>query len=72
MRPGCAGLGALHVELRSESSCCSEETERTLCQETPTARESKDGPERNSGVFPQETEPETGRGGAGEPEHLKT
>lgn len=31
----------------------------------------EDGPERNSGVFPQETEPEAGRGGAGEPEHLE-
>lgn len=31
----------------------------------------RDGPERNSGVLPQETEPEAGRGGAGEPEHLK-
>lgn len=40
--------------------------------ETATAKENKDGPERNSSVFPQETEPETGRGGAGESEHTKT
>lgn len=31
--------------------------------------EGEDGPERNSGVFPQETEPEAGCGGAGEPQH---
>lgn len=31
----------------------------------------KHGPERNSGVFPQETEPEAGSGGAGEPEHFE-
>lgn len=34
-------------------------------------QQTKDGPERNSGVFPQEAEPEAGRGGAGEPEHLE-
>lgn len=38
-------------------------------EEEEEEEEGEDGPERNSGVFPQETEPEAGCGGAGEPQH---
>lgn len=71
---GCADLGAL----RTEPSVRSAASEKTLGDFVPRARgrgqrarqrSSDDGPERNLGVFPQETEPEAGGGGAGEPQH---
>ena len=74
LRFGCADLGALRTGSSIQSASSSEETERTGGggRETPQQRGREDGPECNFSVFPQETEPEAGRGGAGEPEHLKT
>lgn len=79
LRFGCADLGALHTGSSTRSaSSRSEKTDRLYTEERKPISSSggggrswrrEDGPERNSGVFPQEAEPEAGGGGAGESEH---
>lgn len=73
---GCAALGAAHTDSSIRSASSSEKTEQTLVargtgveDRNPSRGDYKNGPECNSGVFPQETEPKAGGGGAGESEY---
>lgn len=63
-------ISALCAPAQTREALVAARSPQRLCAAGSSVGE-KDGPERNSGVFPQETEPEAGGGGAGEPEHFE-